>query len=189
MVRLLIYSDTWSLFRMILSTSPRIPRHSMHSQLKLIRILLFTIWDCWLQERKRWKLGMSCNLFAGNICSPGQSFVLHGVKVDEFPGQSLPPWYGPSFDLDRYLVPEPHDFEHELQYPQALHAQSTKINRNTIIYHLGLLASAKKMQETRNALQSFCWQQLPTWTTVCIACSRGGRYSWAITSTMVWSVF
>ena len=76
---------------------------------------------------------MSCNSFAGINFPPGQSFVLHAVEEDNIPVQFLPPWYGPSFDLQRYLVPVPHVFEHESQGPQALHVQLTKINRNIII--------------------------------------------------------
>ena len=76
---------------------------------------------------------MSCNYFAGNNCTPGQLFVLHVVEEDDSPEHSLPWWYGPSFDLERYLVPVPHDFEHESQGPQALHVQLTKIHRDIII--------------------------------------------------------
>ena len=46
--------------------------------------------------------------------SPGQSSVLHEVEEEDDPEQSVPPFSGPSFDLVRVMVPEPHDLEHAL---------------------------------------------------------------------------
>ena len=60
--------------------------------------------------------------------SPGQLFVLHEGDSDEDPKQSLPPWYGPFFDLVRVLVPEPQVFVHEVQDPHAFHVQGTEID-------------------------------------------------------------
>ena len=46
--------------------------------------------------------------------SPGQSSVLHEVEEEDDPEHSVPPFFGPTFDLVRVLVPEPHDLEHAL---------------------------------------------------------------------------
>ena len=59
--------------------------------------------------------------------SPGQLFVLHEGDSDEDPKQSLPPWYGPFFDLVRVLVPELHVFVQEVQDPHEFHVQGTEI--------------------------------------------------------------
>ena len=45
---------------------------------------------------------------------PGQLLVLHEVEDEDDPEQSVPPFIGPTFDLVRVLVPEPHDLEHAL---------------------------------------------------------------------------
>ena len=63
---------------------------------------------------------------------PRQLFVLHEGDSDEDPGQSLPPWYGPFFDLVRVLVPEPHVFVQEVQDPHEFHVQGTEIGSQFI---------------------------------------------------------
>ena len=63
------------------------------------------------------------------LVSPGQSFVLHDVVSAVDPEQSLPPWYGPFFDLERLIAPDPHDLEQDPQDPQLFQMQSTDSRR------------------------------------------------------------
>ena len=65
---------------------------------------------------------------------PAQT-LQHEVVWDGNPVQSFPPLYGPFLDLERVLVPAPHDFEQELQDPQGAHVQSTG-NNDQIFYYL-----------------------------------------------------
>ena len=65
---------------------------------------------------------------AGNNCLPGHPFVLQVAEEEEDPEQSVPPFSGPTFDLVRVLVPDPHDLEQELQVPQGFHVHATEIS-------------------------------------------------------------
>ena len=57
--------------------------------------------------------------------SPGQSFALHDIASVVDPEQSLPPWSGPFFDLERVIVPESQVLEQVPQDPQLFQTQST----------------------------------------------------------------
>ena len=67
---------------------------------------------------------------AGSNCLPGHPFVLHVAEEEDDPEQSVPPFSGPSFDLRRVLLPEPHDLEQELHDPHWFHLHDTEINSN-----------------------------------------------------------
>ena len=53
--------------------------------------------------------------------------MLHDCEELEDPEQD-PPLYGPYFDLDRYLVPEPHVFEQDPHDPQPPQEQGAENN-------------------------------------------------------------
>ena len=68
-----------------------------------------------------------------NIYSCGDDVA----EDEDDPEQSVPPFSGPTFDLVRVLLPEPHDLEQELHVPQEPHLQGTEIEVQNYFMQLG----------------------------------------------------
>ena len=102
------------------------------------------------------KLTSSRQLLYFHSPGAGQLFSLHVVESEDDPEQSVPPFCGPTFDLVRVLLPEPHDLEHELQDPHVLHVQGTEIHYGTECQLFAPLSWSILRKETMNHDFSCC---------------------------------
>ena len=96
---------------------------------------------------------------------PGQFFVLHDWEEVDDPLQARPPFCAPRWVLERVLVPEPHDFEHDDHDLHWFQVQSTEND----FFNIWKRVHNVKQGCSKSNNNSFHDPPTYNWTTICVA--------------------